>query len=216
MLVKEMMTADPITVKMGTSVPEALAVMGDRKVRRLPVVDAEGKLVGIASEKDLLYASASPATSLNVWELNSLLSRLVVDKFMAKKVITVTEDMPIEEAARIMADKKIGGLPVVRGDALIGIITETDIFRSLLDLLGGRRKGVRVTATVPAGKGVFAKVVNAVAAAGGDIVGLGASELKSSGALRWQLTLKVQDVKKADLEAAIKPVVVEILDIRES
>ncbi len=216
MLVKEMMTADPVTVAAGTSVPDALALMHERKVRRLPVVDAHGKLVGIASEKDLLYASASPATSLNVWELNALLSRLIVDKFMAKKVVTVTEDMPLEEAARIMADKKIGGLPVLRDGALVGIITETDIFRSLLDLLGGRRKGVRVTATVAGGKGTFAKVVNAVAQAGGDIVGLGCAEIKTSGAELWQLTLKIQDVKKAALEAAIKPVVIEILDIREA
>jgi len=216
MLVKEQMTVDPVTVTLGTSVPDALGLMHERKVRRLPVVDEHGKLVGIASEKDLLYASASPATSLNVWELNALLSRLVVDKFMAKKVVTVTEDTPLEEAARIMADKKIGGLPVMRDGVLVGIITETDVFRTLLELLGGRRKGVRVTVTVAGGKGTFAKVVNAVAAAGGDIVGLGCSEIKTSGTELWQLTLKVQDVKKAALEAAVKPVVIEMLDVRET
>lgn len=216
MLVKEQMTPDPFTVALGTSVPDALRLMRERKVRRLPVVDASGKLVGIVSEKDLLYASASPATSLNVWELNALLSRLIVDKFMARKVITVSEETPLEEAARIMADSKIGGLPVMRGGTMVGIITETDVFRTLLELLGGRRKGVRVTVTVAGGKGTFAKVVNAVAAAGGDIVGLGCAELKSSGAERWQLTLKVQDLKKADLEAAIRPATIEILDIRET
>ncbi len=216
MLVKEQMTANPVTVTPGISVPDALSLMRDRKVRRLPVVDGKGKLVGIASEKDLLFASASPATSLNVWELNSLLSKLTVDKYMAKKVITVTEDMPLEEAARIMADKKIGGLPVVRDGAMIGIITETDIFRALLELLGGRRKGLRVMVTVPGGKGTFAKVVNEIAAVGGDIVGLGCAEIKEAGVMRWQLTLKVQDVDKRKLEDAIRPVVTEILDIREA
>jgi acetoin utilization protein AcuB len=190
--------------------------MRERKVRRLPVVDAKGKLVGIASEKDLLYASASPATSLNVWELNALLSKLTIDKYMAKKVVTVEEDTPLEEAARIMADKKIGGLPVMRSGAMVGIITETDVFRSLLELLGGRRKGVRITTEVVGGKGSFAKVVTAVAAAGGDIVGLGCAEVKSGGVMRWHITLKVQDVEKGKLEDAVRPVVLEILDVRET
>lgn len=216
MLVREQMTANPVTVTSGTPVPDALALMRDRKVRRLPVVDDKGKLVGIVSEKDLLFASASPATSLNVWEINALLSKLVVERFMSKKIITVTEDTPLEEAARIMADKKIGGLPVIRDGAMVGIITETDIFRSLLDLLGGRRKGLRVMATVEGGKGTFAKVVNAIAEAGGDIVGLGCAEIKEKGIMRWQLTLKIQDVTRKKLEDAIRPVVTEILDIRET
>ncbi len=216
MLVKEQMTANPVTVKLGTPVPDALSIMRQRKIRRLLVLDAKGKLVGIASEKDLLYASASPATSLNVWEINSLLSKLLVDRFMSKKLITVTEDTPVEEAARIMADNKFGGLPVVRKGELVGIITETDIFRSLLDMLGGRRKGLRVMATVEGGKGTFAKVVDAIAAAGGDIVGMGCMEMKDAGVMRWQLTLKVQDLTKRKMETAIKPVVIAIQDIRES
>jgi acetoin utilization protein AcuB len=216
MLVKEQMTANPVTIKLGTSVPDALSLMRERKIRRLLVLDAKGKLVGIASEKDLLYASASPATSLNVWEINSLLSKLVVDRFMSRKLITITEDTPIEEAARIMADNKFGGLPVVRKGELVGIITETDIFRSLLDMLGGRRKGLRVMATVEGGKGTFAKVVDAIATAGGDIVGMGCVEMKDAGVMRWQLTLKVQDLTKRKMETAIKPVVLEIQDIRET
>lgn len=216
MLVKEQMTANPVTVKLGTPVPDALSLMKSRKIRRLPVLDAKGKLVGIASEKDLLYASASPATSLNVWEINALLSKLLVDRFMSKKVITVTEETPIEEAARIMADNKFGGLPVVRKGELVGIITETDIFRSLLDMLGGRRKGLRLTAIVEGGKGSFAKVVNEIAAAGGDIVGMGCVEVKDGGVMRWQLTMKIQDVTKRKLENAIKPVVIEIKDIKET
>lgn len=216
MLVQEQMTAAPLTVQLGTTVPDALALMRDKKVRRLPVVDKAGKLAGIVSDKDLLYASASPTTTLSIWEINSLLAKLVVDRYMAKKVITVTETTPLEEAARIMADKKIGGLPVMRGDALVGIITETDIFRSLLELLGGRRKGVRVTAKVEGGKGSFAKVVNAIAAAGGDIVGLGCAEVKEGGLIHWQLTIKIQDVGKGELEKALKPVVLELSDVRET
>ncbi|MBN2875689.1 MAG: CBS domain-containing protein, partial [Spirochaetales bacterium] len=203
MLVKEQMTANPITVTLGTTVPDALTLMRERKVRRFPVVDKAGKLVGIVSEKDLLYASASPATTLNVWEINALLAKLQVDRYMSKNVVTVAETTPLEEAARIMADKKIGGLPVVRDGALVGIITETDVFRSLLELLGGRRKGLRLTTTVDGTKGSFAKVVDAIAKAGGDIVGLGCSEVNEGGLIHWQLTIKIQELKKAELEKAI-------------
>src|SRR5208337_4629344 len=97
--------------------------------------------------RDLLYASPSPATSLSIWELNYLLGKLTLDKVMTRDVITVAEDAPIEEAARMMADHKIGGLPVVKDGSLVGVITETDVFRAFLELLGARRPGVRITAT---------------------------------------------------------------------
>ncbi|HTX73813.1 MAG TPA: CBS domain-containing protein [Rectinemataceae bacterium] len=216
MLVQEQMSSNPVTVAPEVSVPDALALMRERKVRRLPVVDAHGKVVGIVSDKDLLFASPSPTTSLNVWEINSLLSRLKVEKVMAREVISVTEDTPVEEAARIMADRKIGGLPVLRGSTLVGIITETDIFRSLLELLGGRRKGLRVTCSVSGAKGSFAKVLSAVTAAGGDIVGLGVVEVKDAGVMRWHATLKIQDVQRSALEKSLSPVVDRIIDIRET
>ena len=96
-----------------------LNLMKREHIRRTPVVK-DGKLVGIVSDKDLLNASPSPATSLSVWELNYLLSKITVSEVMTKNVLTVTEDTPIEEAARIMADNKIGGLPVIRGGHVVG------------------------------------------------------------------------------------------------
>ena len=96
-------------------------------IRRTPIVK-DGKLVGIVSDKDVLNASPSPASSLSVWEMNYLLSKIKVKDVMTKVVLTVTEDTPIEEAARIMADNKIGGLPVMRAGQGAGIITETDLF----------------------------------------------------------------------------------------
>ncbi|MGO8694450.1 MAG: CBS domain-containing protein [Rectinemataceae bacterium] len=216
MLVQEQMSSNPVTATSGLSVTDALSLMRERKVRRLPVLDAHGKLIGIVSDKDLLYASPSPTTSLNVWEIHSLLSRLTIDKVMAHDVVSVSEDTPIEEAARIMADRKIGGLPVMRDGGLVGIITETDIFRSLLELLGGRRKGIRATFSVSDSKGSLAKAVAAVSSAGGDIVGLGISEVKESGVMRWHVTLKVQDIQKDTLVRALKPAVDTVLDIRET
>jgi acetoin utilization protein AcuB len=216
MLVHEQMSSNPVTVAPGVSVPDALSLMHERKIRRLPVLDAHSKLVGIVSDKDLLYASSSPTTSLNVWEIHSLLSRLTVEKVMTREVISVAEDTPLEEAARIMADRKIGGLPVMRGNALVGIITETDIFRSLLELLGGRRNGIRTTCSISGSKGSLAKVVASVSNAGGDIVGLGVSEVKEGGIMRWHVTLKVQDIQKDALVQALKPAVDSVLDLRET
>lgn len=216
MLVREYMTPNPVTITSDVSVPQALHIMRDKKVRRLPVLDGKGKLVGIVSDKDLLHASPSPATSLAVWEMNELLAKLKVKKVMTRKVITVSEEMPLEEAARIMVDRKIGGLPVMREQTLSGIITETDLFKVLLEMLGGRRPGVRIAVSIPGGKGTLTKVTNAVFSAGGDIVGLGLNEVSGSRGLQWEVMLKVQDASKDKLVEALKPVVDEIVDVRET
>jgi len=130
------MTRNPIVIRHDTPIYEALKVMHDHKVRRLPVLNDKGALVGIVSERDLLLASSPPATSLSVFELHYLITKITVADVMTTEVITVTEDTPLEEAARIMADNKIGCLPVERGADLVGIITETDVFKTFLELLG--------------------------------------------------------------------------------
>jgi acetoin utilization protein AcuB len=213
MLVRERMSQEPVTITSDVSVTDALRLMRERKVRRMPVLDSHGKLVGIVSDQDLLYASPSPVSSLSVWEMNYLLARLKVEEVMTRKVITVTEDTPLEEAARIMADSKIGGLPVMREDKLVGIITETDLFKAFLEMLGARQAGVRVTALIPSAKGTLAKIANAIFGVGGDIIALSASPDASG--TRWQVTFKVQDVPHDQLVEAIRPVVENILDVRE-
>lgn len=215
MLVQERMTRNPVTTTPDTAVPDALRLMRERKVRRLPVLDAHGRLAGIVSDKDLLLVAPSPATSLAIWEIPDLLGKLKIEKVMTREVITVAEDTPLEEAARIMADRKIGGLPVVRGQALVGIITETDLFKSFLELLGGRRSGVRLTLTTSGGKGVIARLAGAISAAGGDIVGLGIAEAPGSGGAQWHITFKVQDAPRNALVDALRPLVSDILDVRE-
>lgn len=215
MLVRECMTRDPITVTPDTTVPDALRLMREKKIRRLPVVNSQGALVGIVSDKDLLYASPSPATTLAVWEIPELLAKIKVEKVMTARVITTTDDTPLEEAARIMADHRVGGLPVMHEDRLVGIITETDLFKALLQLLGGRRRGVRVTVSVPDEKGTLAKITNAIFGAGGDIVGLGFRELTDSRGTQWEITFKVQDVPQERLVEVLRPVVREILDVRQ-
>ena len=213
MLVKERMTRNPITITPSTSFEEALRVMRKNKVRRLPVLDKKRGLVGIVSEKDLLYASPSPVTSLDVFELHYLLSKITVKEVMTKEVITVEEDTPLEEAARIMADNKIGGLPVVRDGVLVGIITETDLFKVFLELLGAREKGLRLSLLVPERKGMLARLTGEIAKLGGNIVSLGT--FLGEDPTNRLIAVKVQDVPKEDLLAAVEGIEAKVLDVRE-
>ena len=144
MQVGERMSHPIISIAPDMPVHDALDMFKREHIRRAPVVK-EGKLVGIVSDKDLLNASPSPASSLSVWEMNYLLSKITVSEVMTKKVLTVSEDTPIEEAARIMADNKVGGVPVMRDGHVVGIITETDLFKIFLEFMGAREKGIRIT-----------------------------------------------------------------------
>lgn len=215
MLVRERMTRHPVTISPDTSINEALDIMRREKVRRLPVLDKRGKLVGIVLEKDLLYASPSPATSLNIYELHYLLSKLTVAEVMSREVITVDEDTPLEEAARIMADNQIGGLPVMRGDQLVGIITETDLFRVFLEMLGAREKGVRLTLEVPDQRGVLASITGAIANLGGDIISL--STFWGEDLTKGVITVKVREgtATEQQLLAAMEGLKIEVVDVRE-
>lgn len=133
--VREWMTPDPIAIDEKTPLPEAHQMMKRRRIRRLPVVDKAGRLVGIITRGDVREASPSNATSLSIYEIHYLISQLTVDHIMTRNPKTVTPDTPIKDAARLMLDHKISGLPVVEGDKLVGIITESDIFRGLIDRL---------------------------------------------------------------------------------
>ena len=127
-LVSDWMTANPITVGPKTSLHDAHRLMKDRRVRRLIVIE-DGKLVGIIALVDVLTAEPSKATSLSVFELNYLLAKLTIDEIMTREVITVPATATVRNAARLMLENKIGGLPVMDGAKLVGIITESDIFR---------------------------------------------------------------------------------------
>ncbi len=214
MLVGTRMTRNPITVRDDTSMYDALKIMRENKVRRLPVLDQDGKLVGMVSEKDLLYASPSPATSLSVWEISYLTSKISVKELMSTQLVTVCEDCPLEEAARLMVDNRIGGLPVIRGDQLVGIITETDLFKIFLELLGARAQGTRFSLVVPERKGMLADISRAIADLGGNIVALG-TFLGEDPTTRL-ITLKVQDVDKEELWAKLQEMGVKLADVRET
>jgi len=212
MLVKERMSRHPITISPDVSLHDALRIMNQEKVRRLPVLDKKGKLVGIVLEKDLLYASPSPATSLSVYELNYLVSKITVEELMSREVITVEEDCPLEEAARIMVDNNIGGLPVMRRDQLVGMITESDLFKVFLELLGARSLGLRVTIRVPEQRGFLAQLTRALADAGADIITLGT--FWGDDLTTREIAFKVQGIDSSTVEKLLADLGVDIVDMR--
>jgi len=211
MLVGERMSHPVMSISPDLPIMEALNMMKREKIRRFPVVK-DGKLVGIVAERDLLNASTAPTTTLSVWELNYQLSRIKVSDMMTKKVITVQENAPIEAAARIMVDKKVGGLPVMRGDELVGIITETDLFKILLEMMGAREPGVRVTALVPDTHGELAKLTAAVSAAGGDFISFGT--FSGETASDRMITFKITGLDMDKVEPVIASAIEKIVDIR--
>jgi acetoin utilization protein AcuB len=211
MFVGERMSHPVISVSPDSSVHDVLAMFRSEHIRRAPVI-RDGKLIGIVSERDLLNASPSSATALSVWEINYLVSKIKVKDLMSKKVITVGKDTPIEEAARIMADKKIGGLPVMTADRVVGVITETDLFKVLLELMGARDKGIRVTVVIDDKRGELARVTKAIANAGGNFISFGFFAGEEAGTKI--LTFKVGGIKKEGIRQALGNIVKKVRDIR--
>jgi len=211
MLIGERMSKPVITIPPDLPITEALNLMKKERIRRAPVVK-DGKLVGIVSDIDLLNASPSPVTTLSIWEMNYLLSKVTISEVMTANVMTVTEDTPIEQAARIMADNKIGGLPVLRDGHVVGIITETDLFKVFLELLGAREPGVRVTALIEDQPGQLAHVTQAIAEKKGSFIAFG--QFTSEDPTNKIITFKVKGLTQDEVKKAIAPVVKKILDLR--
>jgi acetoin utilization protein AcuB len=147
MLVKKWMTEKVITVDQNDILSEAINILKRNRIRRMPVLDGD-RLVGIVSDRDLKEASPSKATSLDIWELHYLMSKIKVKDIMTMNPITISPDSTIEKAALIMHDKKIGGLPVVENNSLTGIITESDIFDALINITGARIPSIRINLMV--------------------------------------------------------------------
>lgn len=163
MYVKYRMTAKPFTVAPDATIAETLELMRSKHIRRVPVVKND-KLVGIITERQLLEVSPSPATTLSVFEINYLLSKTKIESIMSKDIVTVTSETLLEEAALLMREHDIGGLPVVDNGKLVGIITETDLFDALIEIMGLRDHGSRIAVAIEEDKpGVLAKVAGIIA-----------------------------------------------------
>jgi acetoin utilization protein AcuB len=211
MFVGERMSRPVISVAPETPVHDALAMFKKEHIRRAPVIK-DGKLLGIVTENDLRNASPSPATTLSVWEMNYLISKVTVKQVMSKKVKTIDMDTPIEEAARIMTDSSIGGMPVTRDGKIVGMITETDLFKVFLELMGAREKGVRVSALVEDKPGQLVKVSKAITEAGGNFIAFGM--FSGPDITTKLLTFKVAGMKKDDVKKVLDKAVKKFVDIR--
>lgn len=213
MLVGYRMTPDPITISSDLPIAEAIEQMREAQVHRFPVLDKKGKLAGIVTHQDLLYASPSSVTSLNFWEINYLLNQVKVKEVMTKKVVTVEEDCPIEDAARLMRDNEIGGLPVMRDGAVVGIITESDLFDVFLELLMAQEKGIRLTVLAPYVLGSLAQITAAITERGGLMHAL--NTFRGEDETNWGCHLKVANISMEELLEVVEPLVVRVLDVRE-
>jgi acetoin utilization protein AcuB len=137
------MATEVITLTPDQSLLKAMNLLQQKRIRHLPVV-REGRVVGMVTEYDVRKAGASDATTLSIYELNYLLDRIKVSDFMTKNVITVSPDEPIEVAAKKIYDHKIGALPVVEKDQLVGLITSSDILETFIEVLGINEPSTRV------------------------------------------------------------------------
>lgn len=147
MFVSDWMTKKVITVAPDSSVSDAVKLMKEKKIKHIPVV-RDGRLKGIISDRDIREFSPSKATSLDVYELHYLLATTRVKDLMKTKIFTIAPGSPVEDAAMIMYDNSIGSLPVIENNNVVGIISDRDIFRVLVDITGVRHGGHRVAVTV--------------------------------------------------------------------
>lgn len=150
MPVQNWMTTDVVSVGPDTSLLKVGKLMKDHHIRRIPVVDENGQVVGIISDRDVRDASPSKATTLDMYEMHYLLAELKAKNIMTAKPITVKPTDTVEQAALIMLDNKVGGLPVV-DDAgkLVGIISDHDVFKAMVDITGARLGGLQFAVELP-------------------------------------------------------------------
>lgn len=211
MLVKHRMSSNAITVKPDMPVPDAYRIIKENKIHYLPVVDRNDKLVGIVSRTDLIHAEPSPATTLSVFEANYLLAHVLVKDVMSQP-ITVTEDTPLEDAARLMVDKGIGCLPIMRGDELFGVITETDIFKAFVEILGSGKADLRVTLRSPDKPGELARLTGVIAKLGGNMHSV--ASFKGEDPEHVYFTFRLEGVEKDALLVALKELGEEVVNVR--
>ena len=173
MLVQGWMTTDVITVSEDTPMMKASIIMKENNIRSLPILNKKGKLVGIVSDRDLRDASPSKATSLDVHELNYLISTIKVENLMTRNVVVVRPDETVEFAAILMLENKISSLPVINDKgSIIGIITQTDIFRVLINITGVYSGGVQIGFSLVDRPGSIGEVADVIRSHGARVVSI--------------------------------------------
>jgi acetoin utilization protein AcuB len=177
MFVRNSMTTSPVTIVPETPIFDALNLLKRNKIRQVPVVTHGGDLVGLVTERDVLMVSPSPATTLSIYEVNYLLSKMTVREVMVKSPATISPDATIEEAAVIMREHKFGSLLVVDKGKLVGIITESDLFDAFIKIFGFRRPGTRLVIVADNHLGALADLLGVIRDAKMNVIGLATLEL---------------------------------------
>ncbi len=215
MLVKDRMTPNPICGYPNMPVTEVQELMREKKFRHLPIMDEEGNLVGLVTQRSLLKALPSDVSGFSRFEISYILAKIRARDVMTKNVITIGEDLAIEEAAKIMAVEKIGCLPVCQDNRMVGIITDNDLFGIMVELMGGRGTGIRMTVSQPDRAGAIARLTSAIAKDGGFMsvfVGY-PGEHKDT----WISVCKVTNLTSNQLENIVHELNdITLLDIRET
>jgi len=212
MIVQDFMTKNPVYASPKDLISNIKNTMDREKIGKIPVLDDAGKLIGVITKTDLKKAMPSEATTLDIYELSYLLSKMTVEKVMKKNPITIQKDATIEEAAKLMAEKGISSVIVMDGDVLSGILTKTDLFKAVVDMFGFKYEGVRASVEVSDGAGELAKISRAIADVNGKIVS--AITADGSDVSKRILTLKIIGVEKAKVEDTLKNLNATIKDLR--
>jgi acetoin utilization protein AcuB len=199
MLVKNWMSKKVITIDANDSMQNAIKLLKENKIRMLPVVK-KGKLVGIVTDRDLKKASASDATTLDIHELLFLIARIKVKDIMTKDPITVPPNFTVEETAEVLLNNRISGVPVVdHSGNVVGIITQTDLFRVLISLTGVGTRGIQFALLIDDKPGSIKGVADIIRAYGGRMVSILTSYDEVSDGFR-KLYIRMHSIERSELQ----------------
>ena len=205
MLISDWMTREVISVEPDVSMMKVSKIMKEKHIRRLPVIDAGKKLLGIVTDRDIKEASPSKATTLDIHELYYLLSEIKVKDIMTKKPFTVLPEDTIERAALVMMEKRVGGLPVVDAQGkIVGIITESDIFKVLIGITGAHFGGVLLAFKLPNTEGSLKEVLEALRQEQARIISILTSYGQQEEEGYRQVYVRIQDLEKNVLDALLE------------
>jgi acetoin utilization protein AcuB len=197
MLIRDWMSREVTTVSRDTSMLKASKIFKDNDFRRLPVVDEDGKLIGIVTDRDIKDASPSKATTLDVHELYYLLSEIKIKDIMTSNPYTINIDDSLEKAAIRMLEKRVEGLPVVDDkNKVVGIITETDIFKALINITGAYQGGIKIGLKISSLEGSLKPVLDLLRSHGARIISVLTSHDQAEQGFR-HVYMRIQDMEKS-------------------
>jgi acetoin utilization protein AcuB len=202
MLISEWMTKDVITVEPETSMMRASKILKDKTIRRLPVVDSDGRIVGIVTDRDIKEASPSKATSLDVHEIYYLLSEIKVKDIMTPNPVTISPGDTVEKAAVIMLERRVEGLPVVDAEnRVVGIVTESDIFKVIIAITGVYMGGAQLGFRLSLEPGSLKRILDVLKGHGARISSILTAYHQEEG--YRQVYIRIQDMER-NAEAALR------------